>query len=92
MNKRRTPLVHLFALCLIALGMAPTLFAQILGCTDPVANNFSASATQNDGSCTYANANITPLTSVALSSVLAETSGLISWNSSLWNRTALSSN
>jgi hypothetical protein len=84
MKKQRTPLVHLFALCLIALGMAPTLFAQILGCTDPAANNYSATATQNDGSCTYANVNITPLTSIALGSVLAETSGLISWNSSLW--------
>ena len=84
MKKRRSHPVHLFVVCLIALGMTPNLSAQILGCTDPLANNYSASATQNDGSCTYANANITPLTSVALGSALAETSGLISWNSSLW--------
>jgi hypothetical protein len=84
MKKRRSHQIHLFVLCLIALGMTPTLSAQILGCTDPIANNYSASATQNDGSCTYDNANIMPLTSVALGSALAETSGLISWNSSLW--------
>jgi hypothetical protein len=76
--------VYQFVLWLSALGIAPTLSAQILGCTDPLASNYSASATQNDGSCTYANATITPLSSVALDGILVETSGLISWNSSLW--------
>lgn len=60
------------------------LSAQILGCTDPLANNYSFSATQNDGSCTYSNATITPVTSVQLGSALAETSGLIRWNNSVW--------
>lgn len=75
---------YTLALALFLLGNSQNISAQILGCTDPVANNYSASATQNDGSCTYANANITPLTSVTLGSTLVETSGLISWNSSLW--------
>jgi hypothetical protein len=65
-------------------GFNQPIRAQILGCTDPLANNFSASATQNDGSCTYSNTTITPVTSVQLGSALAETSGLIRWNSSVW--------
>ena len=74
----------LVGLCVLLSTCAEQSFAQILGCTDPVANNFSATATQNDGSCTYVNATISPLTSVSLGSALVETSGLISWNSSLW--------
>ena len=30
-----------------------TIFIGILGCTDPSADNYDASATQDDGSCTY---------------------------------------
>jgi len=74
----------LIGICVLLSSYAEQSFAQILGCTDPVANNFSATATQNDGSCTYANATISPLTSVSLGSALVETSGLISWNSNLW--------
>ncbi len=74
----------LIGICVLLSTYAQQSLAQILGCTDPVANNFSATATQNDGSCTYANATISPLTSVLLGSALVETSGLIFWNSSLW--------
>ncbi len=74
----------LIGICALLSSYAQQSLAQILGCTDPVANNFSATAMQNDGSCTYANAAISALTSVSLGSELVETSGLISWNSSLW--------
>jgi hypothetical protein len=74
----------LIGVCVLLNSYAQQSLAQIFGCTDAVANNYSATATQNDGSCTYANATISPLTSVSLGSALVETSGLIFWNSSLW--------
>jgi hypothetical protein len=58
--------------------------AQIAGCTDPLANNFNSSATINDGSCQYNQADIKPVSSFNLASVLSETSGLIFWNNCLW--------
>lgn len=58
--------------------------AQISGCTDPLANNFNPSATQNDGSCTYSPASIAPAASFNLSADVRETSGLIIWNNNIW--------
>jgi hypothetical protein len=58
-------------------------FAQP-GCTDPLANNYDASATLNDGSCTYQASSISPVTSIPLAANLSETSGLIKWNGNLW--------
>src|SRR4051812_44415583 len=55
------------------------------GCTDPKANNYNASATINDGSCTYNGANVSPVTSKNLSALLTETSGLIHWNNNIWS-------
>lgn len=54
------------------------------GCTDPLANNYDASAVNNDGSCTYDAANVSPVNSTLLNSTLNETSGLILWNGTLW--------
>lgn len=54
--------------------------AQIIGCTDPAALNYSSVATINDGSCIYAQILIAPDTSIILSDTLDETSGLIMWN------------
>lgn len=58
--------------------------AQVYGCTDRLAVNYDPSATVNDGSCTYNPANISPLGSLILDEILAETSGLIFWNNYLW--------
>jgi hypothetical protein len=58
--------------------------AQVLGCTDPLATNYNAAATDNNGSCVYAGATIAPIGSVVLSDSLVETSGLIKWNNQLW--------
>jgi hypothetical protein len=58
--------------------------AQVTGCTDPVATNFNATATVNDGSCTYANVSRTPVSKFTPPAVLEENSGLIYWNEKLW--------
>ncbi len=55
------------------------------GCTDSKANNYNATATINDGSCSYNGANISPATSKNLGAQLPETSGLIFWNNTLWS-------
>ena len=57
--------------------------AQISGCTDPAALNFSSSATQNDGSCLYTVTSNSPYSSVILNDTLAESSGLIFFNNTL---------
>jgi hypothetical protein len=64
--------------------LAANAEAQIYGCTDRLALNYSSSATKNDGSCIYNPANISPLGSLPLDESLSETSGLIFWNNNLW--------
>lgn len=61
-----------------------SVFAQIPGCTDPLANNYNPAATINDGSCTYNATAVSPSASVNLVNILSETSGLIRWNNQLW--------
>jgi hypothetical protein len=72
------------------LGMAlvftnVSLQAQVLGCTDPLANNYNSSATHNDGSCTYNNTVVVPFAPLVLSDTLQETSGLIWYNNYVWS-------
>src|SRR5512137_333436 len=57
---------------------------QTSGCTDRLAINYNRSATINDGSCRYNQANIKPLASLQLEDALTETSGLILWDNMLW--------
>jgi len=57
-----------------------------MGCTDPLANNYDPTATQNDGSCTYDQVTVSPTNTYALDAVLAETSGLIYLNDALWTQ------
>jgi hypothetical protein len=71
-----------FSVCLISFISSSN--AQILGCTDPLATNYNASATQNDGSCIYNSASVSPVSSVTLGSSLTETSGLIKWDDHIW--------
>jgi hypothetical protein len=54
------------------------------GCTDPLATNYNATATVNDGSCIYAASSVSPTGSYNLAGVLPESSGLICWNNALW--------
>lgn len=59
-------------------------FAQVSGCTDPLAANYDPSAIINDGSCIYNAAAITPTSGTDLNSNISETSGLIVWNNQIW--------
>lgn len=59
-------------------------YAQILGCTDSLAKNFDANATENNGSCVYASAKINAVTSIKLSDSIPETSGLIAFDALFW--------
>ena len=54
------------------------------GCTDPLANNYSASATVNDGSCTYDATGFMPQIKYELPAEVLETSGLIFNNGKLY--------
>lgn len=60
--------------------------SQVYGCKDPAANNYNASATVNDGSCTYNQTFYTPPVKVdPISTVLEENSGLQWAGNSLWS-------
>ena len=72
----------LFSVFYLLLPIGTT--AQIAGCTDPLANNYNPTATQNDGSCTYNSASNIPTASFILAANLTETSGLITWNNQIW--------
>ncbi|MFK8007178.1 MAG: T9SS type A sorting domain-containing protein [Saprospiraceae bacterium] len=60
-----------------------TLIAQS-GCTDPQANNYSASAMINDGSCEYSTTNYALQEIAILPTQLIETSGLAFFDNQLW--------
>lgn len=60
--------------------------AQVYGCKDPTANNYNASATVNDGSCTYNTTAYTPPIKVdPISNALSEGSGLQMAGDFLWS-------
>ena len=60
--------------------------AQVLGCTDPYALNYSPTANSNDGSCIYAPINVSVDTSLLLPGSLIESSGLMWWNNQLYSQ------
>lgn len=69
---------------ILACSACAVSLAQTYGCTDPLANNYNAAATSNDGTCTYNGATIGPKTSKNLNALVKETSGLIHWNNAVW--------
>ena len=73
-----------FFLIFLSLFLFRNLFCQVPGCTDPLAGNYNASATQNDGTCIYATANYAPVFICNLDSAIFETSGLIFFDGLLW--------
>ncbi len=68
---------------ILALFLAHTLTAQVVGCTDPLSNNYNPQATVNNGTCTYGSASVAPTSSVNLPNAVEETSGLIKWGDRL---------
>lgn len=58
--------------------------AQVRGCTDPLSKNYNPMAVVNDGSCEYRSESVRPITTIALSTEVEETSGLIKWNDALY--------
>jgi hypothetical protein len=72
-------------LIIFFLLFAGYLRSQEQGCTDPAANNYKASATINNGSCTYNSSTYIPVVLVdTLGAVLFEISGLEWAGGSLW--------
>lgn len=59
------------------------LYAQLSGCTDPLATNYNATAIVNNGSCTYTNVTLVPDPGIVLPAVMSETSGLVLFNDQL---------
>ncbi|MEO1515305.1 MAG: hypothetical protein AAFV95_09840 [Bacteroidota bacterium] len=54
------------------------------GCTDPLAQNYNASARTNDGSCTYASTSYQLFDKVDCADILEEVSGLAYVDGQLW--------
>ena len=70
---------------LFAFANTASLFGQVYGCKDPLANNYDPSATINDGTCTYNTTTYTPPVLVdPMNATLMETSGLQMAGNSLW--------
>ena len=76
------PMKKLFFL-LVALAASLGVQAQ-WGCPDPQATNYSASATQNNGSCLYLPTNYTMPVRATLDILVYEISGLVYWNGKLY--------
>lgn len=58
--------------------------AQVCGCTDPIATNYNAKATVNDGTCKYAPTVIQAKVVGTLDSMVRGSSSLFYWNNSYW--------
>ncbi|MBO4489003.1 MAG: hypothetical protein J5741_05025 [Bacteroidales bacterium] len=58
--------------------------AQVCGCTDPLAKNYDANATVNDGSCKYAPARVKAAVLGTLDTRVAGTSTLLNWQEGFW--------
>ena len=59
-------------------------YAQIAGCTDPLAKNFNPLTIVNDGSCQYRSTKIKPTYTASLFEKVKETSGLLLYDTLLW--------
>lgn len=75
-------LIFTVIICFLSYG----IYGQTRGCTDPLAINYSKTATINDGSCVYDPAEVSPLSGRILPAALKETSGLLMWDGYLWTQ------
>ncbi|MCW3090560.1 MAG: hypothetical protein JWP81_1629 [Ferruginibacter sp.] len=88
MKTRKAILLHTTIFLLLATAMLPTnaCYGQVSGCTDPLANNYNAAATINNGSCTYDPPPVyTPPFKTIISDSLKESSGLQMAGNFLWS-------
>ena len=69
--------------CLL-IPMTRLCMAQVCGCTDPLAINYNASATVNDGNCEYESVTIEVTEIGMLDSLLEGSSSLFFWNNGYW--------
>ncbi|MEP7233145.1 MAG: hypothetical protein ABI691_23000 [Ginsengibacter sp.] len=78
-------LFYKFSASLLSFLVINAAHGQVNGCTDPLANNYNAAATVNDGSCTYNTTNYTPPVKVdPIDDILVESSGLQMAGNYLW--------
>jgi len=73
----------LLLLSLLVLTTTPCL-AQVCGCTDPLASNYDANATVNDGSCLYDSTTIDAFLIGNLDSIIDGSSTLFYWENGYW--------
>ncbi len=71
-------------LLILLLSLQASCNSSQPGCTDPLAENYDSSATEENHSCFYDTIYINPTWSLELSEQLSETSGLIIWDEVLW--------
>lgn len=74
-------LIAFFAAIVILMSYSS---AQTCGCTDPLATNYNANATVNDGSCVYASTTVSATEIGQLGETLDGSSTLLFWNSGYW--------
>lgn len=84
LSSKRSRVHGLFSILVVLACLPIASYAQVPGCTDPLATNFNDEATINDGSCVYPATIISYESRVQLPSVMDETSGLIFWNNKFW--------
>jgi len=77
-------MIKYFLLFLVSLFFSINISQAQLGCTDPQANNYNASAMTNDGSCEYATTNYSLNEIAVLPDLILETSGLAFFDNQLW--------
>lgn len=68
----------------LLIASAPLCLAQVCGCTDPLATNYNAEATVNDGGCQYAQTTIKAEALGLLDSLMEGTSSLFFWQNGYW--------
>ncbi len=77
-------MIRSLLVCILGMTVWIPVEAQVSGCTDPLAQNYDPLAVNNDGSCVYAAAGVSPYQTLDLPSAVSETSGLIDWDGAFW--------
>jgi hypothetical protein len=81
-----------FCFLLSLLIFSSNTYAQVLGCTDPLASNYNSLANVNNGTCVYPSTSVSPELLAELPAVMNGTSGLLQWNGKIWAQNNFSDN